>query len=64
MSYTLTEAIHVSITIDGQAQDLDYTAGDTELPEPVAELLIAQGIATPAVAPSKKSKSDTTTTEQ
>jgi hypothetical protein len=64
MSYTLSEAVHVAIVLDGQAQEFDYPAGDVELPDAVAELLVSQGFATPAVAASKKSKStDPTTTE-
>ena len=72
--YTLIEAVHVSITLDGQAIDLDLTAGDVELDQPIADLLVAQGLATEAAAKGSKSpktlvadpvaETSTTTTEE
>lgn len=55
MSYTLSEAVHVDIVLDGVAQAFDFKAGDNDIPEAVATVLVAQGFATETVA-SKKSK--------
>lgn len=44
--YTITEACHVSIVLDGQAVDIDVEAGEVDLDQPVADLLVAQGLAT------------------
>jgi hypothetical protein len=52
--YTIAEACHVSIVLDGEVLDLDLTAGDVELAQPVADLLIAQGLASEATKSSKK----------
>lgn len=48
--YTITEACHVSIVLEGKSVEFDFEAGDTELDQPVAELLIAQGLATDVTA--------------
>lgn len=59
MAYTISEAVHVSTTVDGESVELDFTPGDIDLPEAVADLLVAQGIATP-VAAKKAAKSIST----
>lgn len=58
MAHTLKEAVKVSIVIDGEAVEVDYAAGDTDLPPVIADLLVSQGLATQAK--SKASKSTTT----
>lgn len=61
MAYTISEAVHVTFTVDGETVELDITAGDSDLSESVADLLVAQGIATPAAA--KKAAKSTSTVE-
>lgn len=58
---TITEQVHVDIRIDDQEHTADYAAGTIDVPQGVADLLIAQGLATitvetPAPAPAKSSK--------
>lgn len=59
---SITEQVHVDIRIDGVTISNDFAPGITEVEQPVADLLIAQGLATVAVAeqakPSKKTSSD------
>ena len=60
-NYTITEDVHVDIRVDGETIALDLPAGDHDLHPAVAELLTAQGVATPAVAaePAKPAKKTT-----
>ena len=53
---TLTEAVRVDISLDGKRIELDLTPGDVEVEQPVAELLLAQGLAVVAVAKSSSKK--------
>lgn len=48
MAYTLKSNLHVAMCIDGVAVNEDYGPGDVELPEAVAQLLVAQGFASEA----------------
>lgn len=43
---TITEAVHVSIVIDGETIERDLTAGDVDVEQAIADLLITQGFAT------------------
>lgn len=63
MAYTISEAVHVSAVIDGETVELDIKVGDTDLPESVADLLVAQGIATPAAAKKAAKSISTESTE-
>lgn len=58
MAYTITEAVHVDIRIDGETISADYAPGDVDLPQPIADLLVAQGLATPTAVSSGKKKAD------
>lgn len=51
---TITEAVHVSIAIDGEHIDRDLTVGDIEVEQAIADLLIAQGLATEVSRGGKK----------
>lgn len=51
---TTTEAIKISTQIDGEAVELDLTPGVNDVPDHIAELLIAQNFATPGTTASKK----------
>lgn len=64
MNYTIAEQVHIDIRIDGKTISADYSPGDVELPIEIGELLISQGLATPAAAPAKKSKSTEPTTPE
>lgn len=44
MKYTMSEAVHVDLRVDGEDYSGDYGPGDVDLPGPVAELLAAQGL--------------------
>lgn len=59
MAYTIKEAIHVSIVLDGEAVELDYKAGDTDLPQAVADHLVANGFATETSTAKKAAKNPT-----
>lgn len=61
MSYTITEPVHITMTVDGEDVSLDLAPGDVELSAPIADLLVAQGVATEAT--SKSTKKTTTPTE-
>lgn len=63
MSHTLKEAVHVTMTVDGADFSVDYAAGDVDLPQPIADLLVAQGLATVTKAKSSKTTTATETTE-
>lgn len=43
--FTIIQAAHVDIRIDGETLELDVKPGDTELDPRVGEVLVAQGIA-------------------
>lgn len=62
---TITEQVHVDIRIDGETISSDFTPGNVEVSEHIADLLISQGVATIAVdepaKPAKKTSSDKTT---
>lgn len=45
---TVADAVHVDIRIDGVTIELDLAAGDADVEQAVADLLIAQGLATVA----------------
>jgi hypothetical protein len=54
---TITEAVHVSITgADGEPADLDLKAGDNDVEQVVADLLISQGLATPKTSKASATK--------
>lgn len=69
MAHTLTDAVHVTMTIEGEDVGGDFGPGTVELPPFIAELLVAQGFATEATGKASKTKTtdptpaDTTTTE-
>lgn len=50
---TINEPVHVEIRIDGATIERDFTAGDVDVEQPIADLLIAQGLAAPASKGSK-----------
>ena len=54
MSHTIKGTVQVDLRADGVDYSGTYGPGDAELPEPVAELLTAQGLATPAKGKSPK----------
>lgn len=51
---TITEAVHISTQLDGEAINLDLIPGDIEVADHVAEILIAQNFAAPFVKGGKK----------
>lgn len=63
MAYTILESVHVDMRADGIDLSAAYEPGDHDLPRPVAELLMAQGLAVEAVS-KKAAKSNTTTTAE
>lgn len=63
MSYTIKEAVFVDIRVNGEDLSKSYEPGTTELPEAVANVLVAQGIAVESTAKSKTSKPVTESTE-
>lgn len=54
---TIIDAVHVDIRIDGETHELDLAAGDIVVADAVADLLIAQGLATSATAKGSKKTS-------
>ena len=48
MSHTIKGTVHVDMRAGGIDHSGTYGPGDVDLPGPVAELLEAQGLATPA----------------
>jgi hypothetical protein len=50
---TINEPVHVEIRIDGTTIERDFTTGDVDVEQPIADLLIAQGLAAPASKGSK-----------
>ena len=65
-NYTITESVHIDIRVDGATISGDYEPGVVELHPAVAEVLVAQGIASLAIAepeaepaPAKASKKTT-----
>lgn len=61
MSYTITEPVHLTATVDGQDVSLDLEPGEATLPAHLGELLVAQGLAT--VTATTKTKTAKTPTE-
>lgn len=59
---TISEAVRVDISLDSERIELDLAAGDVEVPQPVADLLIAQGLA--VVATKSSSKKNTPAVEE
>lgn len=51
---TIKEAVRVDITLDSKRIELDLVAGDTDVEQPIADLLIAQGLAVVASKSSSK----------
>lgn len=59
MSHKIEGTVQVDLRADGIDHSGTYGPGDVELPEPVAELLVAQGLATPSKGkPSKAPDQD------
>lgn len=56
MAYQLSEKVVVDLRADGQDLSGEYGPGEVDLPRPVAELLIAQKLATEVVASKKAVK--------
>lgn len=50
MAYTIKEAVHVDIVIDGKSESFDFAPGDTDLPAAVLPVLEAQGLVIEAAA--------------
>jgi len=48
MKHNLENAVRVDLRRNGHTYSETYGPGITELPDPVAEILVAQGFATPA----------------
>lgn len=57
MTYTISDKVHVDLRVDGKTISEDFGPGDVELPPAVAELLLAQGLATETSAKTSKTKS-------
>ena len=57
---TLSEAVHVSITIEGNAVELDLTVGDNDVEQNVADLLIGQGLAVESSSKTSTKKTSST----
>jgi len=57
MAYTITETASVTMTVAGETVTIDLEPGDHDLAPEVADLLIAQGIATPATKTPKRKTS-------
>jgi hypothetical protein len=58
MTYSVKQHVKIDLRANGVEHILDLKPGDHELDPAVAELLVAQGIATPKAA--KTSKTDPT----
>lgn len=56
MQVTIKQAVSVDMRAGGEDLSGAWEPGDHELPEPVAEVLIAAGIATPTKSKSSKPK--------
>lgn len=56
-TYTIRESVHVDIRVNGEDLSGTYGPGDVNLPMPVADHLVALGLATLAVASKKATKS-------
>lgn len=61
MSYNLPEAVHVDMRVDGETISKDFGPGVVDLPQPVADLLVSQGLATQSTSKSKAGKAAETT---
>lgn len=53
--YTLNKNVRVAMQVDGKPVELDLEAGDVDLDDHVARLLVARGIAETAKPKPKKS---------
>lgn len=53
---TVLEAVHVSATIEGEAVDIDLTAGENTVEPSVADLLVNLGLATEGIQKSSAGK--------
>lgn len=60
----LTEAVHVSITVEGKTLDLDLSVGDNDVEQVVADLLVAQGLVNEAGTKNPKKSSPVTVVEE
>ena len=60
----LNEPVHVSITVEGEAIELDLITGDNDVEQVVADLLIAQGIATETSGKNTKKTSPSIVVEE
>lgn len=58
-TYTITESVHVDIRVNGEDFSGSYGPGDVDLPQPVADHLVAVGLATKATATKKASAKST-----
>lgn len=58
---TIAEPVHVAIVIDGEAVNLDLVAGDINVDQNVADILIAQGLATESTGKSSSGKKPSAT---
>lgn len=56
MAYTIKSKAQVELRLNGVDYSGEYGPGDVDLPEPVAQLLIEQGLATPATSAKKPTK--------
>lgn len=61
MSYTITEQIHISMTVGEEAVEFDFAPGVVDLPDTIADILVAQGFAAPATGKTKTTKTSTDT---
>lgn len=62
MTYTVSEKVHVDMRVNGEDISGDFGPGDVELVQPIADLLLASGLAT-EVSASKKAVKPTPTDE-
>lgn len=61
---TLSEAVHVSISLDGKAVELDLAVGENEVHSSVAEVLVAQGLVSDSSSKTSKKTSSTSIVEE
>lgn len=60
MAHKISEALHLTMTdASGAAVELDLAPGDVDLAPEVADLLVAQGLATPSTTKAAKATSTT-----
>lgn len=63
MKYTIAQNVEIDIRIDGKDETLSLAAGDHTLHPAVAEVLVEQGLATPAGTKAAKKTTDPEPTE-